>query len=461
MPMVDVKYLELGKRTARYRREIPADLRKTLGKREWKIPLGARLSPAEAATRCEALAREHDALIASLRTGQANTFAAAAAIEREARSIISKGSDFAAESLAQARDAAVAEFMQANPRRATATGAKLDDYNAQLFTAVRSGGKLPDRPNLSAVYAADVERYGGARRDEKSIKTAVEQWLKWVGDTDFVAPKRQEVELFVAKARKAKLTDSSIARRIGALRGINTRARRIRDLDGRSLAWSGLGLKLGSPQAKRLPFHSWHIGLINDFIRDSAKSSDETKRLLRVMKALGLGPAEAAGVKAEDVDLSAAIPCVFIRENEDRALKTGEAIRARLLPLVGDGLEVFKEAVAAPAGKLLFCKGKLDPASISAKLNKAIRAAGVPKSKRLTAYSFRHGFQTALEETGLLSDGLVSYAMGHAQTEVKDNYRPPLQALERLRDAFVEADKVRGRVNPLNYSAEELPAKHR
>jgi integrase len=118
-------------------------------------------------------------------------------------------------------------------------------------------------------------------------------------------------------------------------------------------------------------------------------------------------------------------------------------------------------AVADPAGRTLFSKGPINAASMSASINKLIRAAGVPVSPRLTCYSFRHAHMVALERTGKLKKHQVEYAMGHSQNTIQAGYRMPLEELEILRDAFVKANQIKGDVSPLNYTDDELPEAHR
>jgi integrase len=174
------------------------------------------------------------------------------------------------------------------------------------------------------------------------------------------------------------------------------------------------------------------------------------------MRALGLGPSEAAGILPEEVDLKSSIPTVLIRENRIRSLKTDDDYRARLLPLTGDALAVMEEAIASPGQQTLFV-GSFNPNTHSANVNALIRNAGVPKSPRLVGYSFRHGFQSALGDTGMLDTALVDYSMGHAQNKIGNVYQPPYRELTRLRDAFIAAEQHRGNIIPQVYTEEELP----
>lgn len=93
---------------------------------------------------------------------------------------------------------------------------------------------------------------------------------------------------------------------------------------------------------------------------------------------------------------------------------------------------------------------------LSQRLNKAIRAAGVPKSRRLVAYSFRHGMKQALREAEAPQD-IQDRILGHGRRTVSENYGAPRSMLIRLRDALERAVPHLGRVEVANYRPEELP----
>jgi hypothetical protein len=335
-----VRFLFKNKRSWLYRRQVPRDIRDKIGKREWKISLDRRLSETAAAAKAEDLADEHDKLIRAMRTGAPVAQHVPDMIEALGKALRDRGADVVKEELANKRDAAVADHLNQGGKSSSAKGATLDDYNNTLLTVAR-GGDLPDRRDLKSVYAADVKNYGGGR-SEKPIREAVKLWTDLVGNTDFITVKRADVEKFVAACRKLGHSDASIKRRIGALQAISNRARMVRDMTESSMAWRKLNLKTGNPAAKRLGFHRWHLGLIDSFLASSARTKPATKRLVRVMRGLGLGPAEALGLRPEDVDLKSDPPTLFVRETDDRKLKTG-AIRERLLPLTGDTLEAIKD----------------------------------------------------------------------------------------------------------------------
>jgi integrase len=448
--MHSVPYLVMRKRSAQYRRDVPTHLVKIVGKTVWKITLGHRITFAQAVVLAEQKTRELDALITALESGLPIEQAAAGEIERMASQIVDPD-----EYIADARDAAIADFLNAHPNRMSPVRAKIVGLPAAIVDTIREGGRFTSvSKDLKTLYAHDKEKYGG-KRDEAPIKYAVDRWVKLIGNTDFVDVRRFDVEKFVTECRKTGITDETIKRRIVSLQGINSRARIARQLP-EATVWQKLQLELGNPQAKRLAFHRWHLGLIEDYIATTKRTDPQNIRLARIMRALGLGPSEAAGILPEEVDLKSSIPTVLIRENRIRSLKTDDDYRARLLPLTGDALAVMEEAIASPGQQTLFV-GSFNPNTHSANVNALIRNAGVPKSPRLVGYSFRHGFQSALGDTGMLDTALVDYSMGHAQNKIGNVYQPPYRELTRLRDAFIAAEQHRGNIIPQVYTEEELP----
>ncbi len=92
--------------------------------------------------------------------------------------------------------------------------------------------------------------------------------------------------------------------------------------------------------------------------------------------------------------------------------------------------------------------------AISAKLRKAIRAAGVPKSRRLTAYSYSHTIKEALRSAGV-ADHMQRRIMGHAGHGVADTYGAHRVRLEDARIALKKALRFLGDVDDAIYSEAE------
>ena len=90
----------------------------------------------------------------------------------------------------------------------------------------------------------------------------------------------------------------------------------------------------------------------------------------------------------------------------------------------------------------------------SAKLNAMIRRAGVPKSRRLTVYSFRHTMKEAMRSAGV-ADHVQRRVLGHAGQGVADRYGSPQVRLSEACDALERAMAHLGDVDSAIYSAKE------
>jgi len=160
----------------------------------------------------------------------------------------------------------------------------------------------------------------------------------------------------------------------------------------------------------RVPFNADHSALIDAHLAKE-KVPAALARIIRTMKFTGAGPSEICGLELPDVILNAEVPHIWIRANAIRSLKTKS--RERSIPLVGAALNAMRAAVEAAKGPGVFYQvNTFDKTGPSTKLNALLRAAGIPKSKRLSAYSFRHGVKQALVQAGARED-LARYLMGH------------------------------------------------
>lgn len=130
--------------------------------------------------------------------------------------------------------------------------------------------------------------------------------------------------------------------------------------------------------------------------------------------------------------------------------------RERRVPLVGDALDVMREAMAAPVDGTVFYNAEtFDKTTPSTKINAILRAAGIPKSPRLSAYSFRHGVKQALVQAGTRED-LARYLMGQAGSDIHHRYGEPAPLLREARDALTAAMSELGNVDASIYLHAEL-----
>ena len=202
----------------------------------------------------------------------------------------------------------------------------------------------------------------------------------------------------------------------------------------------------------------------DSFLASNKRLGHETVNILRMMKCTGCGPGEVGGLVLADVSFDSKVPYIWIRKNALRGVKA--AVRDRQIPLIGEALDAARNALKHARRRSgrksaddipLFTSFRLDRGadSISAKLNKAIRSAGVPKSPRLVAYSFRHTLKEALRSAGVLNH-LQDRIMGHTgEGRIPAGYGATLGDLSETKIALEAALECLGEVNPSIYSEAE------
>ena len=92
--------------------------------------------------------------------------------------------------------------------------------------------------------------------------------------------------------------------------------------------------------------------------------------------------------------------------------------------------------------------------TLSIRMTRVLRTAGIPNTPRLTAYSLRHSMKQALRKSRC-PDYIEHDLMGHSSRGVADNYGAEAE-LEAKRDALIAALPHMGAVDDKHYKEEEL-----
>jgi len=453
-----------------FRRKVPDHLKDTLGKTEWKTSLKLKAGQeVEAAQLVRQLTRETDRSIREAERQAGSGIAKVDAIDRafiwaKNNALLAgdegRRSEFDGTSEV---DFEIDSILSRTVRRARKNAE--DELKPEDFTlddwarlqVLRRGEKveLPCTMLMAAEHYRRYHKQGKAL--PKAEQYAVEQYVEWAGDKVIAEIRRRDVVAWIAYQRDVReQSGTTIRRRLNSLSAIVQRA--IDDLEIETtnpFARHRVADASTPARDQRQPFHRSHLDLIDDYV-SSRRGKAETRLILTLMKETTCGPAEIGGLDWADVKLDAEVPHIKIRENAHRSLKTG-ATRERDFPLAGDALGALKALAGdePPTAGLVFSESALNNHSLSARLNKAIRAAGVPTSTRLTAYSFRHTFEEAMRVAGV-SERIQRYLMGHSDRTITDSYgasRPDWASLK----AAVEATLPKlGEVDPDNYRPEEL-----
>lgn len=453
--------VEFGKKRGEawaYRREVPADVRAAIGKTEWTKGLG-RISKSAARIACAQLAAEHDALIERLRAGEGALDIRA--VEAEARVLLRATPDdqlatlgaYQADALARAINAHGDVFaaIRAYQSRDALFEAFGSPHGKALHNAMENAGRvIPDRVTIRDVYARDKKLYGGDR-DPRPAEAGLESFVTSAGNLDVRDIRKDDVIAWIGACRRRGLKDSTIRRRAEPMSAMVKRWFRDHDLV-RINPFAELGLT-GGAATDRVPFNTKHLEAIDKHLASGDVRAAEVQQL-RLMKGTGAGPSEICGLEKTDVILDAEVPHIWIRPNSIRSLKTKS--RERRVPLVGEALEAMRAAMETAEGPGVFYQiDTFDKTTPSTRLNAVLRAAGIPKSRRLSAYSFRHGLKEALVQAGARED-LARYLLGHAGSDIHHRYGAPAPLLREARDALAAAMAQLGNVDASIYAPDEL-----
>lgn len=311
------------------------------------------------------------------------------------------------------------------------------------------------RMTLSRAIDFYVERHKGGRED-KAIKAGRDQALEHFGDIPLDRLSRaMAADWTHALAKSRNHGAPTIKKRIGTLRAVINFATKQGRFEGNNPFSQLEPPSYAKGPQKRLPFHASHLEAIAVHL-ESPRVRQETKDIIQLLQFTGCRPSEIGGLKAEDLNLTANIPYAYVRWTPDKRIKTTQS--KRRVPLIGPALEAARRAKGRQPTGWLF--PTLAPRSgdandnprMSARVNKAIRASGVHKTKRLVAYSFRHTMAEALDRANV-GQVVRDRVLGKQKA---DQYGANELPLEEALSALDQAVRLLGGTDPIEYTAEEL-----
>ena len=446
-----------------YRKGIPKDVRSHFGgKIEWTHSLKGATEP-QATQKASALNAEYDHRIKLVR-GRINGIAAQKEfaeqyIEQNPDALDTTEPDFPGAPSPQSMHL---EHLVDNYERYEEIRPGVFKSHIELppnvkaaYDAIFNNGKfIPDTSKISQIHDFYVESH--LKHEEcKVTKIAVDSFVDCIGDKDLSALRRKDVKKWLDHLATAKGNKpETLKRRLGSLRRIVNYYIKELELDDLSNPFAKQELKSGHNESSRLGFNKAHLTIIANALTNS-KASEATKCQIVLMRETGTGPSEIAGLRGQDVSLDAPIPYIWVRPNQNRGLKT--ALRDRKIPLLPEAVSALRKLKFESNAACIWGDFP-DTNSLSAKLNKFIRGAGVPKSERLTAYSFRHTFKQALVDSGA-NDSIITELMGHARKGVTAKYGSPNSNLQNLAKAIESARELYGDVDDSVYDSAELLSK--
>jgi integrase len=464
---ITVEFLQVRAGRLLFRRRVPDHLRETIGQTEWRKSLGLRVGQElAAAAMVREWARKTDKVIkAAERTQSSGVGEAelAAATKEWARAegflkggsgreaINEHGETFAALWVERTVEAALKR--SGNPGRGHPED---EDFTPEELMRLRTAikGEVPAVPTTVRIAAESYARRHRGGEMEKAEAVAVEQFVAFAGDLELAEIGRARVQDWFLYLRDTRgVQASTIRRRRGSMRTIVERAIEDFDLTIKN-PFTGAKPPAGGKASSEdcLPFHTVHLALLDDYLA-RARIRADLRALFGLLRYTGCRLSELAGLDWSDVVLDHEVPHIRVRPNMHRNLKTKASHRdVPLVPAAVDVLALWSEDAKR--------EGAVFPGAVtntlSQRLNTAIRAAGIPRSRRLVAYSFRHGIKQALREVEAPLD-IQERLLGHGKRTVGENYGASKPVLRRTLAALEKALPLLGHVERSNYRDEEWP----
>lgn len=447
MLTIDMRYMQQRGTSWWYRRIVPADvqdkIKKNNGKygrkawtRTWRknTPIHIVEKQARQST------LDHDREIAIAR-GQEVDVAEAESLARE---LLAAGDQFGYRDIAQG---------DASPQ------------TAAVVSALEHNGRyVPEAPLLSVALIQDIERYG-QDRDNYPVESSVTDFIGVISDQPVTQISRADATAWIDSLRAKGYAPATLRKRVGNMRGLINRV--FLDLEIEKInPFSRHQLKGNGSVNDRLPFDRAMLARIDSYLSTAKRLKAETRHILQIMRNTGASPKEIGGLVLGDISFNGGeIPFMWIRVNALRGIKA--AARDRQIPLVGISLEAMKEAhrlaTARTAGESsdtakLFegfgGKSGSDAKLISKNINKAIKAARIPDSPRLSAYSLRHTFAEAMRSAGVLNH-TQDRLLGHTVPGIAGRYGSSRAVLAESKAAIEKAIPFLGDVDDAIYTDAE------
>ncbi|WP_411817371.1 tyrosine-type recombinase/integrase [Hyphococcus sp. DH-69] len=457
-----VKNLQFDGSKYSYRKAVPKDLRSIIGKREWVFKKRFKgLSPSQAMAEAERLNARLQLQIDTFRNDRdtiVNRKQAAEDYIRDHPDLLDKkplkygytNQQLAIEELVEDFPGDLADPNDPNSKILNPPPQFIQDV---ISAAQNDGTLIPETHKLSDIFHYYIShRYDGVA--PKEAKFALKSFVDYFSNIDLRLLSRTQVKRWAEHCDK-KLGNSpaTIKRRLAVGSAMVNRYILDFELDTElTNPFKGLGLSAPHTGEEKLPFNEAHLNAIDAYLNES-RISNQNKAFLMLMKYTGAGLTELAGLEQRDVTLSGDVPFINIRINKLRPMLKTSA-RPRRIPLVKKAKNILTSFKTGETSDPFWGK-EIDPHSLSAALNKAIRAAGVPKSKRITVNCFRHTLEQAMRTTNA-TELEQKAILGHSKRDTTQKYGAPTQDLKKLLKILNKAHRKLGKVHLDIYTEDEL-----
>ena len=243
-------------------------------------------------------------------------------------------------------------------------------------------------------------------------KTAQQQYDRaWsvlmgiTGDAMLKDIRREDANLFVEKLRARGITSDTISKYVYQIEPVLDTGIREFEL-GIPNPFESLTIAGSGPEKphERLPYSPEELKAIQ---RRCREMDDQRRWAIAMLSDTGARQAEVAGLRKDEVILTADVPHILIRPNQNRRLKNAQS--ERKVPLVGEALWAAQRAMTTEGDDLfpVFQPKRpgavYNPSSASAALNKWLKENGLAKEGQ-SLHSFRHTLVDRLREAGVPKD---------------------------------------------------------
>jgi len=451
-----------------YRRRVPSDLQDTIKKTEWNhaYPKGTTKAQAYAATIKYDEKYDAEIVIAKMRSGDFSKYGNASDLKtyEAALNYVAERGWIGDKDLSVPRDDGLHEPItmaevwcdehttqnhHKGPTGYYSTYTWDSPFSMAVCEVLAQRSYPEDRDLLlSAAFELDTEQNEDG--EDKALKYAVESFIALVGDLDLRKINNRDTDKWKRLCLRSGLKVGTVKRRSGALRALIARQFRTFQITAPN-PFEGLSFKGAHSDEDRLPFSTEHFDMIDAHLASSKRMDQELKTMMLILKYTGARQSEIFGLVADDLKLDGEVPHILIRKNAVRDLKTLSSKRSIPLNAVC-AKELAKLKGEKSGSEPIFREKNRDTNNVSAKINKAIRAAGVPKSPKLVGYSFRHAMKEALVAADV-PDSIQRYLMGHSDTSISSHYGSPARDLGKLKKHLDNAIRFLGDVPEGTYDS--------
>lgn len=229
---------------------------------------------------------------------------------------------------------------------------------------------------------------------------------------DWLAIRIQEGELIAASANKDLIHVGSVLKTVNSMKRL-----------GLNLPLSDLSFKNEDGET-RLPFSDTWIK--EKILADGALDglNDEARCIVLLMINTAARPSELAGLRPQDIRLTANVPHISIEPYDGHRLKNKNAKRE--IPVTGVSLEALR---SFPDG---FPSYTGSSASLSYTVNTYMRDHGLKETPRHTLYGLRHAFEDRMLAEPTMDERIRRDLMGHSLGRQRYGSGATLEHAQRL-----------------------------